>query len=82
MAAISEETEHALVAGVAERTGREAPDDLYPAIVASAAWTAFKVAHLRWGDLSGRIPLARLLASAFDTLSTGLSRPLTETAHR
>jgi AcrR family transcriptional regulator len=82
MAGISEETEHALIGGVAERTGQDGADDLYPAMVASAAWAAFKVAHLRWGDLGGRVPLTRLLASAFDTLSNGLSRHPTEMAHK
>jgi AcrR family transcriptional regulator len=81
MAGISEETEHALVAGIAERTRQDGADDLYPALVVGAAWAAFKVAVLRWGDLGGRISLTALLASAFDTLSNGLSRQLTETAH-
>jgi AcrR family transcriptional regulator len=73
MAGISEETEHALVAGIAERTGQDGAEDLYPAMVASSAWAAFKVAVLRWGDLGGRVPLPALLASAFDTLASGLS---------
>jgi AcrR family transcriptional regulator len=74
MAGISEETEQALVAGVAERTGQGGADDLYPALVVSAAWGAFKVAVLRWGDLGGRVPLATLLGVAFDTLSSGLAK--------
>jgi AcrR family transcriptional regulator len=74
-AGIAEDMEHALVEGVAERTGQDAAADLYPALVASAAWGAFKVAHLRWGDLGGRISFATLLASAFDTLSNGLAGP-------
>jgi AcrR family transcriptional regulator len=73
MAGISEETEQALVAGIAERTGQRGADDLYPALVVSAAWGAFKVAVLRWGDLGGRVPLTTLLGSAFDTLSNGLA---------
>jgi AcrR family transcriptional regulator len=73
MAGISEEMEYALVAGVAARTGQDAEPDLYPALVASAAWGAFKVAHLRWADLGGRVSFATLLASAFDTLSSGLA---------
>jgi AcrR family transcriptional regulator len=79
MAGISEETEHALVAGIAERTRQGGADDLYPALVVGAAWAAFKVAVLRWGDLGGRISLTTLLGSAFDTLSNGLSGHLTET---
>ncbi len=46
MAGISEEMEHALVAGVAERTGGDDADDLYPALVVSAAWGAFRAGPL------------------------------------
>jgi AcrR family transcriptional regulator len=74
-AGIAEEMEHALVEAVAARTGQDAETDLYPALVASAAWGAFKVAHLRWGELGGRTSFASLLASAFDTLSNGLASP-------
>jgi AcrR family transcriptional regulator len=73
MAGISEEIEEALVAGIAERTGQNADEDLYPALVVSAAWGAFKVAHLRWGDLDGQVSFESLLASAFDTLARGLA---------
>jgi AcrR family transcriptional regulator len=75
MAGISEEMEQALVAGVAERTGQDAGADLYPALVVSTAWGAFKVAHLRWGDLGGRVSFEDLLASAFDILARGLAPP-------
>jgi AcrR family transcriptional regulator len=75
MAGISEEFEYALVAGIAERTGRDTETDLYPALVVSVAWGAFKVAHMRWGDLGGRVPLASLLATAFDILSGQLGPP-------
>jgi AcrR family transcriptional regulator len=75
MAAYSEEMEHALVAGVAERTGLNGITDLYPALVVNAAWGAFKCAHLRWSDLGGRVSFEALLASAFDTLAEGLASP-------
>jgi len=75
MAACSEEMEHALVAGVAQRTGQDADADLYPALVVSAVWGAFKVAHLCWSDLGGRVSFEALLASAFDTLANGLAPP-------
>ena len=75
MAACSEDMERALVAGVAERTGQDVDADLYPALVVSAAWGAFKVAHLRWSDLGGRVSFEALLASAFDTLANGLAPP-------
>jgi AcrR family transcriptional regulator len=77
MAGISEEIEEALVAGIAVRTGQDAAEDIYPALVVSAVWGAFKVAHLRWSDLDGRVSFESLLASAFDTLARGLAPPPT-----
>jgi AcrR family transcriptional regulator len=79
MAGISEEIEQALVAGIAERTGQDAERDLYPALVVSAGWGAFKVAHLRWSDQGGRRSFADLLSSSFDMLAAGLVPP---TSHR
>ena len=79
MAGISEEIEQALVAAIAERTGQDAEADLYPALVVSAAWGAFKVAHLRWSDQGGRRSFAALLASAFDILANGLEPPAVPT---
>jgi AcrR family transcriptional regulator len=76
MAGISEEIEQALVAGIAERTGQDAGIDLYPALVVSAAWGAFKVAFLRWCDLGGHTSFEALLAAAFDILSRGLRPPM------
>jgi AcrR family transcriptional regulator len=72
MAAMHDEVEEALVAGVADRTGQDAHFDLYPALVVSAAWGAFKVAYLRWSDQSGRVPFDLLLSAAFDMLASGL----------
>jgi hypothetical protein len=63
------------VAGIAERTHRNADADLYPALVVSAAWGAFKVAHHRWAGWGGRVSFETLLAAAFDTLSSGLAEP-------
>jgi AcrR family transcriptional regulator len=80
MAGISEEIEQALVAGIAERTGQDAEVDLYPALVVSAGWGAFKVAHLRWSDERGRRSFQALLASAFDTLAGGLVPPASQPA--
>ena len=74
MAAMLDDIEQALVAGVAERTGQDPDADLCPALLVSAACGAFKVAHLRWSDQGGRVPFDRLLAAAFDTLARGLAR--------
>jgi AcrR family transcriptional regulator len=78
MAAFSDDVEHALVAGVAARTGQDAGADFYPALVVSAVWGAFKVAHLRWSDLGGQVSFEALLASAFDTLANGLAPPTSD----
>ena len=59
--------------GIASRTGRDAGVDLYPALVVSTAWGAFKVACLRWSDQGGRVSFESLLASAFDMLAGGLA---------
>ncbi len=74
MAGIHEEIEQALVAGVAERTGLDPDLDLYPALVVSAAWGAFKVAHQRWCDQGGLVCFESLLSDAFDVLARGLAR--------
>ena len=47
--------------------------DLYPALVVSAAWGAFKVALLRWSDQGGQVPFDRVLTAAFDLLAVGLA---------
>jgi AcrR family transcriptional regulator len=75
MAAMHDEIEDALVAGVADRTGQDPHVDLYPALVVSASWGAFKVAYLRWSDQGGRVPFDLLLSAAFDMLAAGLSDP-------
>jgi AcrR family transcriptional regulator len=77
MARILEEMEEALVAGIAERTGQKADEDIYPALLVSAVWGAFKVAHHRWSELDGQVSFASLLASAFDILARGLAPPPT-----
>ena len=83
LAGISEEIEQALVEGVAERTGQDANSDLYPALVVSTLWGAFKVAHLRWSDLGGRVSFEALLAAAFDIVAGGLAPPARRhTSHR
>jgi AcrR family transcriptional regulator len=75
MAAASEEIEVALVDAVAERTGRDASTDMYPALVVNAVWGAFKVAHRMWSHLGGEESFDLLLSEAFDTLASGLTAP-------
>jgi AcrR family transcriptional regulator len=73
MAAMHDEIEEALVVAVAQRTGRDPVDDVYPALVVSAALAAFKVALLRWSDQGGREPFDRVLTAAFKVLAEGLA---------
>jgi AcrR family transcriptional regulator len=75
MAAMHDEMEEALVEAVARRTGQDPGADLYPALVVSAGWGAFKVALLRWSDEGGRVPFDHLLTAAFDMLAVGLADP-------
>ena len=68
------ELERRLQRAIVARTG-SADDDLYAAVVVSAAVGTFRMALVRW-DACGRV--SRLdddLAQAFDLLATGLTRP-------
>jgi hypothetical protein len=57
------------------RTGA-ADDDLYCAVVVSAAVSTFRMALVRW-DAVGRVtPLADDVARAFELLATGLTAPV------
>lgn len=63
--------EQEITEAVAERTGAHATDDLRPALIASVAGAAVRVALQRWSaDPTGE--LGDLLDSAFDLLEQGL----------
>lgn len=63
-------------AAVGRRTGIDPAADLYPTLVASAAFVALKVALLRWCDADGAAQpapeLADLITQAFAHLAAGL----------
>jgi AcrR family transcriptional regulator len=73
VAAMFEDIERALVAGVAERLDLDPDDDLLPAVMVSAAIGAFRVAHVRWADLGGRVPVNDLFDTAIHQLTQGLA---------
>ncbi|MGW7688618.1 acyl-CoA-like ligand-binding transcription factor [Streptomyces asiaticus] len=64
-----------IAAAVAERTGSDPEQDLYPHLVASAVMGAVNTAiahHLRTG---GAMPVSRLLTDALARIAAGLSTP-------
>jgi AcrR family transcriptional regulator len=75
VAAMFDEIERALVTGVAERLGRDPDVDLLPVVMVSAVIGAFRVAHVRWADMHGEVPVESLLDEAFYQLTHGLDSP-------
>ena len=82
VAANFETIERALVSAVAERTGLNPDNDLYPALVVSAACGACRVAQMRWRGQRGRPSLGSLIQGAFAQLAGGLDTPLPRRAAR
>ena len=70
-----EETERAMVAAIAGRTGHQADIDIYPSLVVSVAVSAIRVAIMRWCDRGGSEPLETVVNEAFDLLGHGLVPP-------
>jgi len=64
--------ERALAEGVAERLGASLEGDPYPALLATSAVGALKVAIFSWANLSGEVPVGQLVDAAFKALSEGL----------
>ena len=79
---ISSEMQQALAAAIAERTGTDADQDMYPQVLAAAVTAAAQVAVRRWGAADPPVPLRPLLRSALEQLATacsgGAGRYLTE----
>jgi len=79
---ISSEMQQALAAAIAERTGTDAEQDMYPEVLAAAVTAAAQVAVRRWGAADPPVPLRPLLRAALDQLATacagGAGRYLTE----
>jgi len=67
--------ERILIEALAERTGTDPDRDLYPALVASVAIAAFRVAMNRWRSLEGAHSLPRLVEAALRQVQAGLPAP-------
>lgn len=75
------EFERRLTEAVADRTGSDPAEDLYPGVVAAAVVGALRVAVAHWRAGGDRVALGRLLDKAFDILSAGLAAPTPSTKH-
>jgi AcrR family transcriptional regulator len=69
------ETERAITAAIARRTGVEPGTSGYPELVTAAAMAAFRVAMVRWSAAGGHPALADLVDEAFALLADGLPNP-------
>ena len=76
-----EEFEKELASAVAARTG-EAPDDVYPQLMAAVASTAMRTAVRRWVKGHGDHPLEHHLNEVFGLLREGLAGPQRPSAPR
>ncbi|MHB1638309.1 MAG: TetR/AcrR family transcriptional regulator [Candidatus Dormibacteria bacterium] len=72
--------ERALVEGIAARTGTDPDRDLYPALTATVAMSAFRAAMALWRSGKGGRPLPDLLDGAFAQVAAGLAPPPSGTA--
>lgn len=64
-----------IAAAVAERTGTDLQQDLYPHLVASAVVAAINTATAHHLRTDPPVPVSRLLADALTRVATGLSAP-------
>ena len=64
--------ERALAEGLAERLGTDKDRDPYPALLASSAVGALKVASFFWASLGGQVPVEDLVSAALQAVSDGL----------
>jgi AcrR family transcriptional regulator len=62
---------------VAERTGTDVGQDLYPRLVAAAIGAAIRVANEQWLRAEPPVPLAPLLRDALNQIAAGLPAPTT-----
>lgn len=67
--------ERALVEGIAARTGTDPDHDLYPALTAGVAMSAFRAAMSLWRIGKGAHPFCGLLDDAFAQVAAGLPTP-------
>ncbi|MER5648273.1 TetR family transcriptional regulator [Streptosporangium sp. NPDC002524] len=69
------ETELAVSAAVARRSGVELGTSGYPELVTAVALTAFRAAMMRWSAAGGHPALADLVDEAFSQIAAGLPDP-------
>jgi AcrR family transcriptional regulator len=69
--------ERELAAAVAERTGTDADQDMYPRLVAAAVGSAVHVASEQWLRADPPVALGLLLAEALEQFAAGLPTPHT-----
>jgi MftR C-terminal domain len=69
------ETQTALAAAIAERTGTDPEADMYPQILAGAVTAASQVAIRRWYGSDPPVPLRPLIELALRQLGTACSQP-------
>jgi AcrR family transcriptional regulator len=68
-----EETERAMSAAIATRTGLSPDTDIYPSLVVSVAVCTLRVSIMRWCQGGGREPLRSVVLQAFGLLDQGLA---------
>jgi AcrR family transcriptional regulator len=73
----SAEAERELASAVAERTGTDPDQDMYPRLVAAAVGTAVHVAGEQWQRADPPVALAALLDDALHQFAAGLPDPRT-----
>ena len=66
------DVERSLAEALAQRLGKDASHDPYPALVTATALAAARVAAIYWSANGGVDSLAKLTASAIDSLAKGL----------
>jgi AcrR family transcriptional regulator len=67
--------ETALAGAIADRTGTDAENDLYPKLVAAAVMAAVHTVTRHWLDSEPDKPMEQLLIDALDQMAEGLPRP-------
>ena len=60
---------------IAERTGTDVRDDIYPRLAAAVATTTLRMAVFMWLDSDGRLDLAEVTADALARVRAGLPEP-------
>ncbi|MBN6033278.1 TetR family transcriptional regulator [Amycolatopsis sp. 195334CR] len=69
------DSNRALVAAIAERTGQDAEKDLFPSLLFGAVANAMQVSVRRWHAVGGEEPLTEFIDQACAVLTAGLPDP-------